>query len=174
MTIDSNGDVYLRKITVEDTEQVLSWRNSTQVKAYFIFQDEITTEDHLNWLKSKVDTGKVDQFIIVEKASAQPIGSVYLQDIDYCHKKAEYGIFIGEQNLQGKGYGTIVAKLMIDYAFDKLGLHRVYLRVLESNERAIRSYEKAGFKKEALLIDDVCINGDYKNIIIMGAVNKGR
>ena len=172
MIIDSNDSIYLRKITVEDTEQVLSWRNSKLVKQYFLIQDEIKKEDHLKWLKTKVETGKVEQFIIVEKSSERPIGSVYLQDIDRLHKKAEYGIFIGESNLQGKGYGTLAADMMLTYAFDTLGLHRVYLRVLETNQRAIRSYSKAGFIKEARLVDDVYINGEYHNIVIMGVINR--
>lgn len=163
--------IYIRPITVEDTEALLTWRNSQEVKQFFIYQEEITKEDHLNWLKNKVETGKVVQFIIVEKETENPIGSVYMQDIDHIHKKAEYGILIGSTAKTGKGYGTLAAKLMIQYAFEEMKLHKVYLRVIEGNERAIKSYEKAGFEKEALLRDDVCINGVYKNIILMGIVN---
>ena len=50
-------------------------------------------------------------------------------------------------------------------------LHRVYLRALSENLQAIRSYEKAGFVREGLLRDDVCIDGVYRDIVWMAAVN---
>ena len=104
-----------------------------------------------------VETGKVVQMIIVLEEGDRPIGSVYLRDIDEEHKKAEYGIFIGEPDCYQKGYGTEAAQLMCEYAFSYLGLHKVMLRVYADNERAIKSYEKAGFVKEAYLKDDVFV-----------------
>jgi RimJ/RimL family protein N-acetyltransferase len=119
-----------------------------------------------------VETGKVVQMMICEIATGQPVGSVYIRDIDKTHNKAEYGIFIGEDSARGKGYGTAAAKLMICYCFEELMLHRLFLRVYAENSRAIRSYEKAGFEKEAYLRDDVFVDGVYKDIILMGIVNK--
>jgi len=174
MNLKSEGRIYLRPITIEDTDNVLRWRNGENVKPFFIYQEDITKEMHYNWLETKVKTGKVVQFIIVEEETDRGIGSVYIQDVDYNHKKAEYGIFIGEDNCSGKGYGTIAAKLMVQYAFEELKLHRVYLRVYEENKRAISSYEKAGFKQEALLRDDVYVNGVYRNVVLMGIINEGK
>lgn len=171
-TLKCGEKIELRPITSDDTENVLKWRNSSIVKPYFIHQEDITIQEHLNWLETKVNTGNVVQFIMFDIETNKPFGSVYLQDIDPVHKKAEYGIFIGEQEYIGKGIGSIIAKYMIEYAFNGLKLHRVYLRVFEDNERAIKSYEHAGFVKEALLHDDVYVNGEYKNIVLMGAVNK--
>lgn len=167
--IDCEDNIYLREITYEDTKKVLDWRNSEFVQKYFIYQEKITEKEHLEWLNQKVFTGKVIQFIIV--SNDVPIGSVYLQNIDNFHKKAEYGIFIGSQEGCGKGIGTVVAKYILKYAFEEMQLHRVYLRVLENNIRAIQCYEKAGFCREALLVDDVQINGKYQNIVIMAALN---
>lgn len=165
-----NENLFLRDITLYDTDIVLSWRNSEFVQKYFIYQEKITEEEHLKWMNQKVFTGKVTQFIIV--SNDVPIGSVYLQNIDNFNKKAEYGIFIGSQEGCGKGIGTIVAKCILKYAFEEMQLHRVYLRVLENNIRAIRCYERAGFRREALLVDDVQINGEYQNIVIMATLNK--
>lgn len=60
---------------------------------------------------------------------------------------------------------------MIQYAFEELKLHRLYLRVFADNAQAISSYEKAGFIKEAYLKDDVCIDGQYRDIVLMACVN---
>ena len=88
------------------------------------------------------------------------------------HKKAEYGIFIGETDCLGMGYGTEAAELMTEYAFEYLGLHKLMLRVYAENERAIKSYEKAGFVKEAYLKDDVFVQGKYRDIVLMAILNE--
>lgn len=165
-------DLILRSISEEDTDDILKWRNSEHVRKYFIYQEEIKKEDHLNWLKNKVDAGSVIQFMILKKEDRCPVGSVYLKDIDYANQKAEYGIFIGEENMTNHGIGIMAARCMIEYAFHHLNLHKLYLRVYEDNYRAISSYIKAGFKKVALLEDDVLVHGKFRNIILMGVVNK--
>ena len=81
-------DLILRSITVEDTDDILRWRNAENVKKYFIKQQEISREDHLNWMKNKVETGRVIQFMMMSKTAGCPIGTVYLQDIDRVNRKA--------------------------------------------------------------------------------------
>ena len=60
---------------------------------------------------------------------------------------------------------------MIQYCFEQLKLHRLFLRVFADNVQAIRSYEKAGFVKEAYLKDDVKIQDKYRDIVLMGIIN---
>lgn len=164
-------NIYLRPITAEDTDDIIRWRNSEHVRQYFIYQGDFTKEGHLQWLETKIKTGKVAQFIIIEKQTNKAIGSVYLRDIDQNQHKAEYGIFIGEESEKGKGYGTQSARLMIEYAFANMGLHRIYLRVFADNKRAISSYKKAGFSQEGILRDDVYVQGEYRDIVWMAIIN---
>ena len=168
---DSSAGICLRPMTREDTDLIVAWRNSEEVRRNFIYQELFTREGHENWIKNMVETGKVVQMIICDLAEDTPLGSVYIRDIDRQHRKAEYGIFIGEKSARGRGVGTAAARLMLDYCFYEEKLHRIYLRVFSSNEQAIRSYEKAGFIKEGLLREDVCIDGQYRDIIWMAALN---
>ena len=170
--IDNNAGVYLRLMTYDDTDLIVKWRNTDSVRKNFIYQALFTRESHENWIRTKVETGDVVQMIICEAGTDKPVGSVYVRDIDHTHHKAEYGIFIGEEAARGKGYGTATAKLMIRYCFEELKLHRLFLRVYADNIQAIRSYEKAGFEREALLRDDVCIEGQYRDIVLMGILNR--
>lgn len=169
---ESGAAIYLRLMTYEDTERIVSWRNNDAVRRNFIYQELFTREGHEHWIRTMVETGRVVQMVICETQGDRPVGSVYLRDIDRQHKKAEYGIFIGDDGARGKGYGTAAAQLMIRYAFEELGLHRLFLRAFADNAQAIRSYEKAGFEREALLRDDVCIDGCYRDIVLMGILNK--
>jgi UDP-4-amino-4,6-dideoxy-N-acetyl-beta-L-altrosamine N-acetyltransferase len=163
--------VFLRKMEESDTDNIIAWRNSDAVRPHFIYQGLFTRESHLNWKQTMVDTGKVDQFIICDIETEEPLGSVYIRDIDMSHKKGEYGIFLSPDAPRGKGIGTDTAKLAIDYAFETRKLHRLFLRVYADNIPAIRSYEKAGFDREALLKDDVLVNGEYRDIVLMAAIN---
>ena len=170
--IDMDAGIYLRFMTYDDTDLIVSWRNTDSVRKNFIYQALFTRESHENWIRTKVETGDVVQMIICETGSDRPVGSVYVRDVDRTHHKAEYGIFIGEADARGKGYGTAAAKLMIRYCFEEMKLHRLFLRVYAENQQAIKSYEKAGFEREALLRDDVCIDGNYRDIVLMGILNR--
>ncbi len=166
------AEIYLRPMTNEDTDNIIKWRNSDAVRSRFIYQELFTRQSHEKWIENMIKPGKVVQMIICEKDGDKPVGSVYIRDIDRTHNKGEYGIFIGEESARGKGYGTKAAKLMIAYAFEELGLHRLFLRVFADNGAAIASYEKAGFKKEAYLKDDVLIDGIYRDIVLMAVINQ--
>lgn len=172
--VDSSAGIYLRPMTGDDTDLIVKWRNSDAVRLNFIYQEPFTREGHENWIRNMVETGKVVQMIICETKDDTPLGSVYIRDIDRRHNKAEYGIFIGEESARGRGIGTAAASLMLEYCFREEKLHRVYLRAFASNARAIRSYEKAGFAREGLLREDVCIEGEYRDIVWMAAINPDR
>lgn len=163
--------IYIRKMTYDDTDLIVSWRNKDSVRKNFIYQALFTRESHENWIKTMIETGKADQFIICLKENDKPIGSVYIRDIDKVHNKAEYGIFIGEDDARGKGYGSEAAKLMLSYCFEELKLHKVFLRVYADNLGAIGSYENAGFEREAYLKDEVCIDGVYRDMVFMAKLN---
>lgn len=169
--VDREAGIYLRLMTYEDTDLIVKWRNSDPVRKRFIYQELFTREGHENWIKNRIETGNVIQMIICSLGTDKPLGSVYIRDIDRQHNKAEYGIFIGEDEARGKGIGTAAARLMLRYCFEEEKLHRVYLRVFADNMQAVRSYEKVGFVREACLKDDVCIDGEYRDIILMAVIN---
>lgn len=168
---DEAAGIYLRRMTYEDTDIIVNWRNQDAVRRNFIYQELFTREGHENWIKSKIETGQAVQMIICLIESDTPIGAVNIQNIDRSHSKAEYGIFIGEDSARGRGIGTAAAKLMLRYCFEEEKLHRVYLRALAGNIAAIRSYEKAGFQKEGYLREDARAGDAYVDLVWMAALN---
>lgn len=186
--------VYLRPITPEDTDRIVTWRNRDFVRKNFIYQKLFTREGHEAWLKEQVEPGHVVQFIICvasvkdhmretegheepirprdggnekDRRVGTEIGSVYLRDIDREAGEAEYGIFIGESEALGRGYGTQAAKLMLDYGFETLGLKKIFLRFLEDNAKAMRSYEKAGFQMINSRRETVSLEQGVREVLFM-------
>lgn len=168
--IDRAAGIYLRLMEEADTDLIIAWRNREDVRRNFIYREPFTRQGHENWVNTMIRPGRAVQMIIVDSADDTPLGSVYIRDIDRGHLKAEYGIFIGVPQARGRGIGTAAARLMLRYCFEEEGLHRIYLRVLAGNRQAIRSYEKAGFVREGCLREDVCIDGEFYDIVWMAAI----
>ena len=163
--------VSLRLITRDDTDLIVKWRNNKRIRNHFVYREPFTREIHENWLITKVDTGKVVQMIICENSrDNRPVGSVYLRYDDDNSKIAEYGIFIGEDDAVGKGYGNETASLTVEYAKNKLGLDKLILRVFSYNKIAQKSYEHAGFRKSGELPMVVCSDGQKSDMILMELV----
>ncbi len=99
------------------------------------------------WYERAIRVESRVDFMIYTRAGWRPVGSTELFHIDYHNGRAEFGIFIGEADARGKGYGTETTRLMLDYAFTALALVNVSLTVAEWNIAGLRAYTKAGFKE---------------------------
>jgi RimJ/RimL family protein N-acetyltransferase len=121
------------------------------------------------WIRRKVAYSQTEiQLAICLKEGDRHIGNVQLTDIDWVSRHACAGIFIGEARYWSKGYGQQAMRLLVRHAFNDLGLHRVYLVVLEDNPRAIRAYEKCGFVVEGRLRQHAYKRGQFRDLIFMG------
>ena len=166
-------NIVLRQMEYTDTDYIVAWRNKERVRSHFIYRETFTPKVHENWIHTMVETGRVVQLIICEKETMRPVGSVYFRDIDREKKEAEYGIFIGEDDAVGKGYGSETARLAVEYAFGEMGLEKLVLRVFTDNEAAVRSYEQAGFVRESVLEAVECSDGEKKDMFFM-TLTKGK
>ena len=103
---------------------------------------------------------------IVEDAGGERVGLVELVEIDHLHRRAEFLIMISPEH-QGRGFATAATHRAINYAFRVLNLYKLYLLVDVDNARAIRIYERAGFQREGLLVDEYFSDGRYRSVIRM-------
>jgi len=76
------------------------------------------------------------------------IGDIALQDIDWRNRSCSIGMGISKMEYRSKGYGTEAVRIILDYAFNNLGIERVTANTLEQNLAARRSLEKNGFVLE--------------------------
>src|SRR5687768_9352523 len=110
-----------------------------------------------------------DLVIAALSGDEPPIGLISLWDRSIPHQAAELSIWIGQGHRNG-GAGTEALRLALRHAFGPMGLHKLYLRVLEYNARAIRTYQKCGFKIEGTLRDEMRVQERWHNLIYMGAL----
>lgn len=167
MKILEGKKVMLRPIEMDDTKLIVKWRNTQIVRESFLFRETFTEEMHNLWMRTRVQSGEVVQFIILDKATCKPVGSVYFRDIDAQRHTAEFGIFIGEADTLGKGLGSETTKLFTDFGFSDLGLKQIRLRVLCTNLCAISTYRDTGFVQESPAQSAVCSDGSCVDVVIM-------
>ncbi|MCX7950339.1 MAG: GNAT family N-acetyltransferase, partial [Clostridiales bacterium] len=109
---------------------------------------------------------------IVLKDEDKLIGNVGLHNINWISRIAEIGILIGDKNYWGQGYAKEAMKLVLDYAFNMLNLHMVYLKVYGYNVSAIKCYEKVGFKFAGKLREAIEVAGEKYDVIYMDILKR--
>lgn len=114
-----------------------------------------------------------DELILVieDTQSGNIIGHIGLYKIDRVPKKAELGILIADERCWGKGYGTKATRILVDYAFKTLGLHKVTAEVLTPNAPSVAMFKKCGFSVDGCLRDDVYKNGRYYDVFTMSILS---
>ncbi|MBU5675319.1 GNAT family N-acetyltransferase [Alkaliphilus sp. MSJ-5] len=165
-----SSKIILRKMTSEDVELYHTWRNDIEVmKSTAPFLDNYHLEETTEFVNQVILGSQFSKsYIIVDKESNTPIGITSLINIDYKNRNGEFIIDIGDKNFWGKGYGTETMKLLLDYSFLEMNLHRVSLRVFSFNNKAIKLYEKIGFKHEGISRESIFREGRWHDIIHMG------
>lgn len=112
-------------------------------------------------VQNRPDFGIVDQ-------SGALIGCVRLWRISRINRNAMLTIFLGERARWGRGLGTEALRLCLRYGFDELSLERIELHVFSFNKRAIRAYEKVGFRTEGIRRGALYRDGEFHDILVMG------
>jgi RimJ/RimL family protein N-acetyltransferase len=106
-------------------------------------------------------------FIIALPETLAPVGEVVLMNIDSVNRNASIRISLFSEADFSKGYGSEAMRLMVNYGFAELNLHRIELDVFAFNTRAIRVYENIGFKREGLLRDTLFYDGEFHDTVLM-------
>lgn len=106
-------------------------------------------------------------FLIETISSNKIIGETGFLRIFMPWRTADYSLIIWEKDYWGKGIGTAVANMMLDYGFNYLNLHRGAIGVVECNKRAIRFWKNMGFLEEGKQVDGFFSQGKYSDFVMM-------
>lgn len=158
--------IYLSPVNIEDVEKYIEWFcDFTMTDGVGRSGEVMTIKGEKEYLENATNN-KLD-FAIVKLENDKLIGNCGFNEIDYKHRKAEIGLFIGDENNRSKGYGKEILKLLLDYGFNYLNLNNIMLTVKSFNERAINCYQKVGFKEIGRRRKSYFLNGKYYDDIYM-------
>jgi diamine N-acetyltransferase len=164
--------VYLRPVELSDLELFCRCGNNPEVRYSFFIAfptNRVRQEEFIRGLYKEKD---LILFTIVAKDENIPVGHAGLYRIDLVSRVATYGIIISDSKFWGKGYGSEVTKLMVDYGFRTLGLNRIQLHVWAENVAGKKAYEKAGFKLEGTLRQAMFHEGKYCDFYVMSILRE--
>jgi len=162
--------VRLREYRKEDISLKVSYINDPDVLRYLEsgIPYPLTLNEELKWFDTISAFRDSYRFAIEAQESSKYIGDCGINSIDWKNGIASVAIFIGNRDYWGKGYGTEAMKLLLSFIFNQTNLNKVRLNVYSFNERAIKSYEKCGFKREGVLREEIFRDGRYYDILALG------
>jgi RimJ/RimL family protein N-acetyltransferase len=171
----ASGRVFLRPFERSDADIYRRWRADAAPMSLAGWPNReplslIEVEKRIERLAT--DHGKdAFAFVICMTDGDRPIGEAMLFDVDRANGSVGLGIFIGQPDEWGKGYGTDAVRALVDFAFRELRMERVWLNVGTENTRAMRSYEKVGFVHEGTQRHDRWEGGRYTDGHIMSILS---
>ena len=120
-----------------------------------------------NWSRNDSSSGAA---FCVETVEGELVGHVALWGADVRNRCATFAIVIAPQH-QSQGLGTEATRLMMNYGFNELGLHRIELQVSADNTRGVAAYQRAGFAQEGLLRSKLFYGGQFHDQVVMAALS---
>lgn len=152
---------------------MVKWRNDQAVSSMLFDRGKFTHAKQKTWFeKSKKDKSR-KQFIIVENKNNFPIGAINLMNIDYKNLHCDWGYYIGETSYRMGGYSIEAEYLILEYAFQNLGMNKVYCQTLAYNSKVIGIHTKFGFKIDGTLRKHYKENNNsFTDVVVMSILKE--
>ncbi len=150
----------------------VEWLNDWEVRRFLAatLPHPYTMQDEEEWFNRQREERDARHFAILTRAECRLIGNCGLHQIDWSSHHATLGIFIGDKNFWGRGFGTDATRVLLRYGFEEVNLHRIELQVFSFNQRAIRVYDKCGFKLEGVRRQVLFREGQWHDEHIMAVL----
>jgi RimJ/RimL family protein N-acetyltransferase len=163
--------VTLRHHRPENLPAVRRWYGDPELAKLTRYQTRpMSSEEVDHFFRTRLLSRDALAYAIHVRETGRLIGVTTFSALDPDNGSALYHITIGERDAWSRGYGTEATELMLEHAFTRLNLHRVALSVFSFNQRAIRSYEKAGFRIEGRLREAIWREGRFWDEVQMGVL----
>ena len=146
------------------------WQGDFAVQRTYRTPGPVTIDETTAWYERCSAAQGDSWFTIYERATWRPIGYTEIDGIDWRCGTSTFGILIGEADCRGRGYGTEITRLMLDFAFTALGLRNVLLTTDSFNLAALSAYRKAGFKEIGRRRQCSPLNGQFYDLVYMDAL----
>jgi UDP-2,4-diacetamido-2,4,6-trideoxy-beta-L-altropyranose hydrolase/UDP-4-amino-4,6-dideoxy-N-acetyl-beta-L-altrosamine N-acetyltransferase len=132
----------VREMSARDLQMVLRWRNHPNIKIYMHSQHEISEFEHRQWFQSASNDPR--RRLLIYEDNNEALGFIQFSGVEM-NGRATWGFYLAPDAISGTGYR--LGQVVLNYAFDTLGLEIIYGEVIFTNERSIRFHEKLGFQR---------------------------
>jgi RimJ/RimL family protein N-acetyltransferase len=168
MIVITGKKIVLREYQAEDAEALLMGAHDPVIRRLTGTHATFTLEQTQRYIANYAEAEDRAGFVIAKPETLEPLGEVVILEIDKENRNAHIRITLFTVDDLNKGYGGEAMRLMVDYGFRALNLHRIGLDVFSFNERAVHVYEKIGFKREGVERDSLFYDGEFHDTILMG------
>lgn len=165
--------VVLRAVERTDLARIQRWMNDPEILRRIYTYRHLSFDAEERWLQQMSESTSDFVFAIETRdgtGAAVHIGSCAIHRVDWKNRGCMVGIVIGDERLRGQGLGTDAMRLLVRYAQQELGLHRVELEVYPFNQPAIRSYEKLGFRLDGTRRAATFREGRFQDVLLMSVL----
>lgn len=163
------GDsILIRAVEENDVDVIYKWRKCFDFKELYCFKTVFGTDDIMSEVVSDKKFPCDIYFMIVDKEYKNPIGECILSHIDYTNKTCLCSVYIGDEEMRDKGYGSEAIRLTLDFAFNELGLNRAGAWISSFNKYGMKCFKKCGFKVEGIMREGIYSDGRYHDMYFMG------
>jgi len=165
--------IRFRGVERSDVSLFYEWLNDPQVLDGLSIYLPLSMQDEEKWFEGATQRPQAEKPLAIEIRDGDGwrlVGDCAFFDFDWTSRCAEFGIVIGDKSVWDQGYGTEAVRLLLRHGFETLNLNRIFLRVFDDNQRAIRAYQKAGFTHEGTLRQAVYKNGQYHDLHVMSVL----
>jgi diamine N-acetyltransferase len=166
-TIITGDHFVLRPLVKADIENRVRWFNDPDVRKTLIISEQFELEKTIRWFEKIRDDDSRVEFVI-ETAEKTPVGVTGLAGIDSVHKTAEIYIVIGQKEFWGKGVMLEAESLLIEWAFNSLGLEKIWAQTRPDNIASLITMKKIGFQIEGTLRNEKIVNGKRATVLHLG------
>lgn len=165
--------ICLRQYEAKDIDVWYNWFNDAEVVRLMDQRRWPNTKEKQKRYLEAMTASRADmQLAVIYKAGDKLIGTVGLHGIDPISRNADISVIIGDKKYWGKGLAKEAVGLLIRHAFSMLNLHKLTAGFVSGNTASQKLFGSFGFKKEALLREQVYLSGKYQDIIRMGLLKK--
>lgn len=136
----------LRAIEKDDLSQLLAWRNTPELRRYFREYRELNHEQQLSWFNDKVNNDASTRMFAIVDQQEKLLGAAGLCYIDWVNRTADFSIYIGRGGLYiDEKIAPDAARVMIRYAFDELGLNRLWSEIYSFDQAKVNFFNHLRF-----------------------------
>ncbi len=169
------GDlISLHAVEKEDLKQLMDWRNNTQFRKYFREFNELNMAQQEEWFNEKVIKDPTTlMFSIRKNDTNELIGCCGFVYINWVHKHADLSLYIGWENayIDDEGFAKESCKILLNYGFDELSLHKVWTEIYEFDDKKYSLYKSLHFKQDGILRQNYWYGGQWWNSRILSILN---